>query len=381
MAADYYETLGVSRDATRDEIKRAFRRLARDTHPDSNPGDPEAEHRFREIAQAYEVLSDPQRRAAYDRGDTFDLGDLFSTFGGIDEVLSRFFGGAGFPFGGMRSGPAQGADVGVVTSVTLAEAASGAEREISYRAKVRCSNCAGSGSAPGVDLVTCDRCGGQGSVRVTRQTMLGTTMSIAQCDRCHGRGREIVEPCPECRGSGSVADQVTLTINVPPGVADGSRIRLAGRGQAGEPGGRSGDLYVQVDVEPDERFVRHGADLLHRIGIGIAEATLGTSVEIPLVDGGSEGIDIPPGTQPGTVFKLSKRGMPRLERRGRGDLLVEVIVSVPERIDRSAEEALRAYAAAMGEEPAEERRRKRRIPASHRSMLSPLRRTYSSTSG
>lgn len=358
MAADYYEILGVSRDATRDEIKRAFRRLARDTHPDSNHDDPETEHRFREIAQAYEVLSDPQKRAAYDRGATFDMGDLFSTVGGIDEVLSRFFGG-GFGFGGAQRGPAQGTDIGVKTSITLAEAASGVDREVSYRANVQCGTCRGSGSAPGVDLVTCERCRGQGSVRVTRQTLLGTTMSITQCDRCRGRGKEIVEPCPDCRGSGSVADLVKLDVSIPPGVDDGARMRLAGRGHAGEPGGRAGDLYVQVTVEPDERFVRHGSDLLHRVSIGLAEAALGTSITIPLVDGGEEEIDIPAGTQPGTVFKLSKQGMPRLERRGRGDLLVEVVVTVPERLDKAAEEALRAYAEEMGEEPSEKRRRRR----------------------
>lgn len=355
MAADYYDLLGVSRDASQDEIKRAFRRLARETHPDANPDDPEAEHRFREIAQAYEVLSDPQRRAAYDRGDQFDMGDLFSTFGGIDEVLSRFFGGFGF---GVQRGPAQGADVGVAVSITLAEAATGVEREVTYRANVRCGTCGGDGSAPGVELETCSNCRGQGSVRVTRQTMFGTTMSIAPCDVCRGRGRTIVEPCPECRGSGSIADEVTLPVTIPAGIDDGARIRLTGRGQAGEPGARSGDLYVQVGVEPDPRFIRHGSDLLHRVPIGLSEAALGTTVEVPMVDDDPEEIDIPAGTQPGTVFKMSKRGMPRVQRRGRGDLLVEVVVVVPERLDRAAEEALRAYAEAVGEDPRHGTRRR-----------------------
>lgn len=358
MAADYYELLGVGRDATPEEIKRAFRRLARDTHPDANPDDPEAEHHFREIAQAYEVLSDPQRRAAYDRGDSFDLGDLFSSFGGIDEVLSRFFGG--FPFGSAPRGPAQGADIGVSATITLAEAAEGVERELSYRANVRCATCSGSGSAPGVELVTCSRCGGQGTVRVTRQTLLGTTMSIAGCDQCGGRGRQIAEPCPECSGSGAVADEVSVKVSIPPGVDDGARMRLAGRGQAGDPGGRAGDLYVQIKVAPDPRFDRHGADLLYRARVGIAEATLGVSVGIPQIIGDDEEIDLPAGTQPGTVFKLSKRGMPRLQRRGRGDLLVEVVVEVPESLDKAAEQALRSYAAEVGEEPAEARRGRRR---------------------
>lgn len=359
MAADYYQLLGVGRDASPEEIKRAFRKLARETHPDANPADPETEHRFREIAQAYEVLSDPRRRAAYDRGDTFDVSDLFSTFGGIDEVLNRFFGG-GFSFGGFQRGPAQGANVALATTITLQEAATGVDREVSYRADVQCDTCSGSGSAPGVDLTTCGTCGGQGSVRMTRQTLLGTTMSIAPCDRCGGRGREIVEPCPTCRGSGSVADEVTMTVSIPAGIDDGARMRLGGRGHAGEPGGRSGDLYLQVTVEPDPRFVRHGSDLLHRVEVGLSEAALGTSVAIPMIDGEDEEIDIPPGTQPGTVFKLSRRGMPRLQRRGRGDLLIEVVVGVPERLDGPAEEALRAYAEHMGESPSGRRRGRRR---------------------
>jgi molecular chaperone DnaJ len=357
MPQDYYELLGVARDASQDEIKKAFRRLARDTHPDANPDDPEAEHHFREIAQAYEVLSDPQKRAAYDRGDQFDMGDLFSTFGGIDEVLSRFFGGFGF---NVQRGPAQGADVGVATSITLAEAATGVDREVTYRANVACGTCGGNGSAPGVDLETCDTCRGQGSVRVTRQTMFGTTMSIAPCDTCRGRGTRIVEPCGECRGSGSIADEVTLPVSIPAGIDDGARMRFAGRGQAGEPGARSGDLYLQVTVEPDPRFARHGADLLHRVEIGLAEAALGASVEIPMIDDDPEEIDIPAGTQPGTVFKMSKRGMPRVQRRGRGDLLVEVVVVVPDRLDGDAEAALRAYAEAAGEDPQPPKRGRRR---------------------
>lgn len=355
---DYYDILGVERDATQDEIKKSFRRLARETHPDSNPGDPEAEHRFREVAEAYEVLGDPNRRAAYDRGGSFDPADLFSSFGGIDEVLSRFFGG--FPFGGGARGPAVGDDVGVGVAITLEEAAAGVDREVSFRARVACATCDGSGSAPGVDLETCERCQGQGSVRMTRQTILGTTMSIVTCDQCSGRGRTVVEACPECAGAGAIADVVEMDVTIPPGVDDGTRIRIAGRGQAGDPGGRPGDLYVQVTVEPDPRFERHGADLLHRAQIGFSEATLGTEIEVPVVGDDPMSIDIPAGTQPGSVFKLSRRGMPRLQRRGRGDLLVEIIVAVPADLSSDAEAALRAYAEAMGEEPASGRRSRRR---------------------
>lgn len=356
---DYYEALGVDRDATQDDIKRAFRKLARETHPDSNPDDPAAEQRFRQVAEAYEVLSDPSRRAAYDRGGSFDPSDLFSSFGGIDEVLSRFFGG--FPFGGgAPRGPAQGDDVAVGVSLTLEEAATGVDREITFRARLTCGTCDGSGSAPGVDLETCERCGGQGSVRVTRQTILGTTMSIAPCDRCRGRGRVVVEPCPTCSGSGAEIDDATVEVAIPPGVEDGTRIRLAGRGQAGEPGGRPGDLYVQVGIDVDPRFDRHGPDLLHRATVGITEAVLGAEIEVPTVGGDDIPIDIPAGTQSGTVFKLSKQGMPRLQRRGRGDLLVEVIVEIPDEISAEAEDALRTYAEEMGESPATGRKARRR---------------------
>ena len=359
--ADYYEILGVSRDATQEEIKRTFRRLARETHPDANPGDPDAERRFREIAQAYEVLSDPQKRAAYDRGGTVDLGDLFSSFAGIDDLLSRFFGGAGgFGFPGARTGPAQGSDLAVQVTVDLAEAASGVRRTVDFRAPVPCRACGGSGSDPDVLLATCERCSGQGSVRVTRQTFLGTTMSIAACDQCRGRGRVIVEACSECGGDGSVVEDVAVEVDIPAGVEHGSRMRVPGRGAAGDAGGRSGDLYVEIRLAPDERFERHGPDLVHRVTLGLSEAALGTTVAVPTVDGDPIDVDVPAGTQPGTVFKLSRLGMPRLRRRGRGDLLVEVRVAVPERLTVEQEDALRAYAEAAGEQPADPKRRKRR---------------------
>lgn len=358
--ADYYETLGVARDASGDEIKKAFRRLARETHPDANPSDPATEERFRAIAEAYEVLSDPQRRAAYDRGDRIDLGDLFSSFAGVEDLLSRFFGGGFGQFGGVAGGPAPGRDLGVRVSISLAEAASGVEREVTYRAAVACPTCSGSGAAPGTDPVRCDRCGGQGSVRVTRQTMLGTAMSIAPCDRCRGRGKVVVDPCSECRGSGSVVDDVSVSVAIPEGVDDGTRMRLPGRGSAGEAGARPGDLFVEIQVDPDPRFERHGADLVHRVEIGIAEAALGKEVVVPTVDGADLDITIPPGTQPGSVFKLTKQGMPRLHRRGRGDLLVEVVVAVPTDLSPAQEEALRAFAAASGEGPVTPGRRRRR---------------------
>ncbi len=356
---DYYEVLGLSRDATQEEIKRAFRRKARETHPDANPGDPDAEHRFREAALAYEVLSDPQRRAAYDRGGLVEAGDLFSSFAGIDDLLSRFFGGGfGFGFGG-QAGPAAGEDAGVVVELTLAEAASDAARQVRYRARVACGTCGGDGAAPGSSPAICDRCAGRGQVRVTRQTFLGAAMTIAPCDKCRGRGRIVTSPCPECGGAGAISDEVTIGVEIPAGVEDGARLRLTGRGSVGEPGGRPGDLYVEIRVLPDPRFERHGADLVHRVRLGLAEAALGTSLKVPTVDGEDMDLEVPRGTQPGTVFKLSRLGMPRLRRRGRGDLLVEMQVVVPTNLSPAQEAALRAFAAA-GESGGEEAPRPRR---------------------
>ncbi len=353
--ADYYEALGVARDAGTDEIKRAFRRLARESHPDANPGDPAAEGRFRLIAEAYEVLSDPQRRAAYDRGDR--IGDLFSSFAGVEDLLARFFGGVG-AFGGGVAGPASGRDVGVAVTVTLAEASTGVSRPVGFRGAATCSVCAGSGSKPGVDLATCDRCGGQGSLRVTRQTILGQAMSIVACDRCRGRGQVVVEACPRCRGRGTEIVATTVTVDIPAGIDDGTRLRIPGKGAAGEAGSRPGDLYIEIRVEEDPRFERHGADLVHRVRLGMTAAALGAEVTVPTVDGKEEAITIPPGTQPGTVFKLSRQGMPRLRGRGRGDLLVEVLVTIPKELDRDQETALRAFAATLdGAAPGKRRRR------------------------
>ncbi|MFH1330158.1 MAG: molecular chaperone DnaJ [Actinomycetota bacterium] len=360
---DYYEVLGVSRDATQDEIKRAFRRKARETHPDANPGDPAAEPRFREAALAYEVLSDPHRRAAYDRGGQVEFSNLFSSFAGIDDLLSRFFGGGlGFAFGG-GAGPAAGADSGAAVELSLAEAARDETRRVRYRARVSCAACGGAGAAPGSPPAVCERCAGRGSVRVTRQTFLGTAVSVAPCDQCRGRGRVITTPCLQCGGAGSVTDDVTVAVEIPAGVEDGARLRLTGRGSVGEPGGRPGDLYVEIRVLPDQRFERHGADLVHRVRLGLAEAALGTSLKVPTVEGGDLDLEVPPGTQPGTVFKLSRLGMPRLRRRGRGDLLVEVQVVVPTSLNPAQEAALRAFASARetaeSPEPRTRRRRQR----------------------
>ncbi len=363
MAADYYEVLGVSRDATADEIKRRFRALARETHPDANPGDPAAEARFREVAEAYEVLSDEGKRAAYDRGERFGT-DLFSSGATLEEILSQFFGGSfgGFGgFGGFTGRPARraGRDLAVNVELTLDEAASGVAREVTYRTAVACSTCSGSGAAPGSSPTRCSTCGGAGQVRVSRNTFLGSMMTVTECSTCRGWGETITSPCTICSGRGRVDDTVTITVDIPAGVDDGTRLRLGGRGEAGERRTPHGDLYTTVRMGPDDRFTRVGDDLHHRVQLGLAEATFGADLKVPLIGGEFLDVEIPAGTQPGTVYRVDKQGMPRLRRRGRGDLLVEVQLVVPTDLDDEQAEALRRFAELRGESPAAARKKRR----------------------
>lgn len=361
MAKDYYATLGVGREASADEIKKAFRRLARESHPDANPGDPEAEARFREVAEAYEVLSDPQRRAAYDRGDTFDLGDLFGGFGGggLDDLLRSVFGEGGL-FGaaaGATGGAPRGRDVLTRVRIGLSDAAFGTPVDVEFRTSVACDVCAGSGAEPGTERQTCPTCGGSGAQRVARRGLLGTMMSVTTCSTCRGTGEIISDPCHRCRGKGTTEEDRTVRVEIPPGVATGTRLRLNHEGEAAGRGGRAGDLFVEVQVLPDERFERDGDDLIHRTTIGMAEAALGTTVEIPLLDDGVHEMEIPAGTQPGWVTRLPGHGMTRLGRRGRGDLLVVVLVEVPTDLSDEEEETLRRFADLRREQPAARKRR------------------------
>jgi molecular chaperone DnaJ len=354
--SEYYNVLGVPKDATQDEIKKAFRKLARETHPDANPGDAAAEVRFREIAEAYEVLSDPQKRARYDRGETFGGQDLFSQFGGIEDILQQFFGGGFGGFGGTRSGPQRGQDVAIRLDLKLSEAAFGIEREVEFAALTQCDNCHGSGSEPGHDPVTCSTCDGRGRVQAARQTMLGTMMTVTDCPDCSGTGKRVDHPCTECTGQGRTRGTRSLTVEIPPGVDTGTRLRLSGKAGAGQRGAPGGDVFVDISVRSDARYERVGDDLHHRVSIGFTEATFGVDVDIPLLDGEAEKLEIPAGTQPETVYRLAKKGVPRLQRRGRGDLLVHVEVVVPMDLDSDAESALRDYATVRGENPAAKKR-------------------------
>lgn len=358
---DYYDILGVSRDATADEIKKAFRALARATHPDANPDDPTAEERFRDIAEAYEVLSDDQKRGRYDRGETFGGHDLFSQFGGLEDILQQFFGGGfsgtfgGFGGGGRR-GPSRGQDIAIRLDLELAEAAFGVEREVQFTSGVLCQTCDGIGAAPGTTPITCSTCGGQGRVQAARQTMLGTMMSVQECRDCSGTGNRIDDPCEACHGDGRHAGERTLTVEVPEGVDTGTRLRLTGKGGAGQRNAPAGDAYVEIRVKEDSRYQRVGDDLHHRVTIGFTEAAFGAEIDVPLIDGETESLDVPAGTQPETVYRLGKKGIPRLQRRGRGDMLVHIEVAIPTDLDADQEELLRSYADLRGEEPSAKKR-------------------------
>lgn len=353
--ADYYEILGVNRDASSTEIKKAFRKLARDNHPDANPDDPAAEARFRLAAEAYEVLSDSGRRARYDRGDAMDLGDLLSGLGSFDDILRSVFGEGGlFGTGGRRAtAQPRGRDVRVRLDVDLDEAAFGSVHDVQFRAAVACATCAGSGARPGSHEETCVTCGGAGQVRVARRSMFGSVMTVTACGTCSGAGRVIPDPCETCIGLGVTEGMREVSVEVPQGVSDGTRLRINREGEAGIRGAPPGDLYVEMSVRPHELFARQGDDLVYRLQVGVAQAALGAEVEVPLLDGQSTKVQIEPGTQPAEVLRLRGEGVGRLGRRGRGDLFVRIEVEVPRSLSPAERELLRRYAEVRGEDTKE----------------------------
>jgi molecular chaperone DnaJ len=351
MAKDYYRTLGVGRDAPTEEIKKAFRSIARATHPDANAGDPALEARFREAAEAYEILSDPDRRRRYDRGDVLDLTDLLSGFGGFDDLLRSVFGESSM-FGGGSGGSrrqVRGRDILVAVEIDLKQAAFGTESDVEFRSQVLCPQCEGTGAQDESGTSTCPDCGGAGSVRMARRSLFGTMMTVGTCPTCQGAGILIKKRCRRCSGAGSVEDDTSVTIEIPPGVATGTRLRLSGRGESAGRSGPPGDLFLEVRVKPHPQFERREDDLVHKTSIGIGEAALGTRLAIPLLEGGETDVDIPAGTQPGAVFRLGGKGVTRLGRRSRGDLHVVIEVSVPRELGADEEDLLRRWAELRGE--------------------------------
>jgi molecular chaperone DnaJ len=357
--ADYYELLGVPRSASADELKKAYRKRARELHPDANPGDAAAEEQFKQVAKAYEVLSDPEQRARYDRfGESGvggaaggpNIGDMFG--GGLGDIFDAFFGGGagGGPFGGRGgpAGPPRGQDLEVVADVSFDQAVFGATVPITVRTAVRCEACSGAGTAEGTKPVTCADCNGRGQVQRVRQSLLGQMVTTSACARCGGLGQVIASPCPTCNGEGRSIAEKTYQVDIPAGVDTGSTLRLTGRGAAGPRGGGSGDLYVHIRVAPHERFVRDGDDLVCELPVSIAQASLGTKLVLPTLDGDEE-IVIPPGTQPGKEFVLRQRGAHRLQSRGRGDLRIRVRVEVPTKLDDAEADLLRKLAELRGE--------------------------------
>jgi molecular chaperone DnaJ len=350
---DYYEILGVPRDAGTDDMKKAYRKLARQYHPDANPGDPEAEHKFKELAEAYSVLSDPQKRREYDM-----FGTAKSPFGaggaaGFDpfDIFSSIFGG-GDPFGAFtqrRGSRSRGSDLIVDLDVTLEEVVKGASKTVTLRNLQPCERCSGSGSEPGTSPSVCSRCGGTGSVRAVQRSLLGNVMTSFTCPQCNGAGEEIVSPCSECHGEGRLEKLDDVSFDVPPGVEDGSQFRITGRGEAGHRGGRSGDLFVRINLRDDKRFRRRGNDLLAKVAVSYAQAVLGTHLELETFDGPVD-LRVPPGTQPGDMLRIRSHGVPLLGRpSGRGDLLVEIQLDVPRHVSGEEEDLVRRLAELKGE--------------------------------
>jgi molecular chaperone DnaJ len=356
--ADYYQLLGVSRTATADELKKAYRKKARELHPDANPNNPAAAEQFKEVSKAYAVLSDDDQRARYDRFGEAGVGgnggpnvdDLFG--GGLGDIFDAFFGG-GNPFGGGGgrrgpSGPPRGQDMEVAVTIAFEQAVFGDQIAVDLKLPQTCGECGGAGAGEGTKPVACADCGGSGQVRRVRQSVLGQMVSTSPCPRCGGMGEVITTPCTTCRGEGRITADKSYTVDVPAGVVDGSTLRLTRRGAAGPRGGPPGDLYVHLRVQPHDRFRRVEDDLVVEVPISIAQASLGTKLTLATLDG-DEDLIIAAGTQPGHQFILRGRGVPRLHGRGRGDLRAVVKVEVPTKLSTAEAELLRQFAEARGE--------------------------------
>jgi molecular chaperone DnaJ len=344
--------LGVARDASADDIKRAFRRLARELHPDVSDA-PDAEHRFREVVEAYEVLSNSERRELYDRfghaglrsggfqPSSFDLGSL-------SDLFSAFFGDDLFGMGG-RMGRSRGGDIAASVEIDLTEVATGTKREVPFGVAVPCDRCNGNGAEPDTPVTTCQTCGGNGRVRQVSRSVFGEFVRAGTCPTCGGAGRLIEQPCEQCSGAGRVIEERTLDVEIPAGIHDGQRIRLSGEGHAGAAGARAGDVYVDVHVRPDDRFVREGNDVYTTVDLTITQAALGATLSVPTLEGETE-LTFAPGTQPGELVLLRGRGLPVLQGFGRGNQRVLVNVTVPRRLTEEQRRLLEEFERLASEE-------------------------------
>ena len=353
---EYYDRLGVSKDASQDEIKRAYRKMSKKYHPDINK-EPGAEEKYKEVQEAYETLSDDQKRAAYDQygpdgangfGGQGGFGgfDGGAGFGGFEDIFSSFFGG-----GATRNpnAPRQGDDLQYRVNLSFEEAIFGAEKEVHYNREATCKTCSGSGAKPGTTPVTCGRCHGQGVINVDTQTPLGMMRRQVTCDVCHGTGQEIKEPCQTCHGTGHEKQSHKVSVKIPAGVETGQQVRLAGQGEAGFNGGPYGDLFVIINVNPSDKFTRDGSTIYYTLNISFVQAALGDTVEVPTVHGNVE-MTIPAGTQTGKTFRLKGKGAPRLRGGSQGDQHVTVKIVTPTKLNDAQKEALLAFAKASGDE-------------------------------
>lgn len=353
---DYYEVLGLKKGAADDEIKKAYRRLAKENHPDLHPGDKASEERFKEINEAYEVLSDPDKRAKYDQYGhaAFDPNAGFGGggFGDFGDIFGDIFGGFGDIFGGGASrnpnAPRKGESVRTNVSITFEEAAFGCKKEVSVGRIEQCTDCKGAGCAPGTTPEVCPDCRGTGSVRTNQRTPFGVVQSTSACQKCRGTGKIIHSPCPTCRGMGSVRRQKKISVNIPAGIADGQTVSVRGQGSAGTNGGGAGDLLVYIIVQPHARFERDGANVILEQEISYADACLGADIEVPTLDGNVK-LNIPEGTQTGSVFRMKGKGIPQLRAGGRGDQFVSVKVRVPKALTNEQKELLRKFSSSLGE--------------------------------
>lgn len=358
---DYYEVLGISKNASEDEIKKAYRSLAKKYHPDMNPGDAEAEARFKEVNEAYDVLSDSDKRAKYDRfgHDAFDPASGgggyggFGGFGGADfdfgDIFSSFFGGGGGSSRSRANAPQEGDDVGTRVSISFEEAAFGCKKEISFARIESCPDCGGSGAQGSSDVEKCPECHGLGRVTVRQQTMLGYMQTQRTCQRCAGRGKIIKNPCKNCNGKGRIRINKKLEVNIPSGIDDGQNIILRGQGSAGLNGGPSGNLIIEIRVREDKIFRREGNNVYCEVPISFAEATLGAEIDVPVLGGGSEKFRIPEGTQSGSEFTLRGKGIPDINTKRKGDMIITVAVETPKNLSSKQKELLVAFAESLGE--------------------------------